>query len=117
VSGKVDTLFVYRIKPGMEERFQQYQDKVLPVTRAREPYVLEYEIFQGGNGTYFQHERYENEEALWKHMEVTAAGQEDFNASTELESLTILGEMSEKFWEVFGGPGSVRYQPFRQITR
>lgn len=100
MSEAVDALFGYRIKPGMEDRFQAYLDKVLPVTEAREPYVLAYEIFQGDNGTFFQHERYENEEALWKHMELTAEAQEDFNAAAELESMNRTG-VSRDFilWE------------------
>jgi quinol monooxygenase YgiN len=99
----------------MESRFQSYLDKVLPVTEAEEPYVLGYEIFQGDDGTYYQHERYESEDAIWKHMEVTASGQEDFAASTEMISVSMLGELSQKFRDTYGV--SVPYSPFRQVAR
>jgi quinol monooxygenase YgiN len=119
MSTEINNYFSYRIKPGMEERFQAYLDKVLPVTEAQEPYVLSYEIFQGSDGTYFQHERYENEDAVWKHMEVTASGQADFAASTEMISLVILGELSQKFRDTFGADVDLgaEYLPFRQVAR
>ncbi|TDD34656.1 putative quinol monooxygenase [Saccharopolyspora elongata] len=115
MSGVIDALFSYRIKPGMEDRYQAYLDKVLPVTEAQESYVLGYEIFRGDDGTYFQHERYENEEAIWKHMELTAIGQEDFAASTDMLSVSMLGELSQKFRDTYGI--GVSYTPFRQVTR
>jgi quinol monooxygenase YgiN len=115
MSTAIDALFNYRIKPGMEDRYQAYLDKVLLVTEAKEPYVLGYEIFRGDDGTYFQHERYENEDAVWKHMELTAAAQEDFAASTDMLSISMLGELSQKFRDAFGI--GISYTPFRQITR
>lgn len=45
MSTVIDAVFSHRIKPGMEDRFQSHLDKVLPVTEAKEPYVLGYEIF------------------------------------------------------------------------
>lgn len=109
----IDALFGYRVTD--DARFQQYLDKVFPITEADEPYVLGYEIFRGSDGTYFQHEHYENEDAIWKHMEVTAAGQEDFAASTEMISVTMLGDLSEKFKETFGV--ETGYTAFRQVAR
>ncbi|MFE3060477.1 putative quinol monooxygenase [Nocardia sp. NPDC059239] len=111
----IDALFSYNVKPGMEDRYQAYLDKVFPITEAEEPYVLGYEIFQGADGTYYQHEQYENEDAIWKHMERTAAGQEDFAASTEMLSVTMLGELSDKFRETYGI--KVSYTPFRRVAR
>ncbi|MFF7006448.1 hypothetical protein ACFY9Y_08060 [Streptomyces fimicarius] len=48
---QVENLFRYRIKSGMEDRYQAYVDKVLPVTQSQEPYVLKYGIFQGSDGS------------------------------------------------------------------
>ncbi|QSE90771.1 antibiotic biosynthesis monooxygenase [Rhodococcus pseudokoreensis] len=111
----IDALFSYRVRPGMEDRYQAYLDKVFPITEAEEPYVLGYEIFHGDDGTYYQHEQYENEDAIWKHMERTAAGQEDFASSAELLTNVILGEVSEKFRDTFGV--KVSYTPFRSVSR
>jgi quinol monooxygenase YgiN len=113
----IDMLFSYRIKPGMEARYQDYLEKVVPVTEAQEPYVLEYEIYQAEDGTYFQHERYEDEGALWRHLEVTAEGQESFNAAAELQSFTALGQLSQKFWDAYGALGGTWYKRFRQVAR
>ena len=33
----IDVLIAYRIKFGMERRYQEYLGKVLPVTQAQEP--------------------------------------------------------------------------------
>jgi quinol monooxygenase YgiN len=115
VSTGIDALFTYRIKPGKQEVFQSYLDKVLPVTEAEEAYVLSYEIFQGDDGTYYQHERYESEDAIWKHMEVTAAGQQDFSDAAEILAVNILGDVSPKFRETYGI--ATNYTPFRRIAR
>jgi quinol monooxygenase YgiN len=115
MSTVIDNFFSYRVKPGMDGRYQAYLDKVLLVTEMHEPYVLRYEIFRGDDGTYFQHERYKNEDAIWKHMELTASGQEDFAAATEMLSLTMLGELSQRFRDTYGV--RVSYTPFRQVAR
>lgn len=99
-SQTVDALFNYRVTDPT--RFQAYLDKVLPVTEADEPYVLGYEIFQGADGTYFQHEKYENEAAIARHMELTASGQADFAASTKMISVSMLGPVSDEFREQHG---------------
>jgi quinol monooxygenase YgiN len=115
MSTQIDNFFSYRVKPGMEERYESYLNKVLSVTETQEPYVLSYEIFRGDDGTYFQHERYENEDAIWKHMKLTASGQEDFAAATEMLSLIMLGELSQKFRDTYRV--RVSYTPFRQVAR
>jgi len=115
MSTEIHNYFSYRVKPGMEERFQAYLDKVLPVTEAQEPYILSYEIFRGGDGTYFQHEHYENEDAIRKHLELTGSGQADFAASTEMILLTVVGEISQKFQDTYGI--GTNYTAFRQVAR
>ncbi|MET7540313.1 hypothetical protein [Streptomyces sp. NPDC005507] len=115
MSNEIENLFHYRVKSGMEERYQAYVNKVLPLTQAQEPYVLGYEILQGSDGSYYQRERYENEEAVWKHMELTAEGQADFAAATEMIELVILGELSQKFRDTFGI--TTTYTPLHQVNR
>ncbi|MFC9341508.1 putative quinol monooxygenase [Streptomyces sp. NPDC057020] len=113
----VYALFHYRVKPGKEELFQDYQRKVLPVTEEQEPYVLGYEIFQAPDGTYFQHEHYENEEAVWKHMELTADGQKDWAEATEMIQLTMVGNLTQKFRDVFLRGSGTDFKPFRSVSR
>ncbi|MFJ9019750.1 putative quinol monooxygenase [Streptomyces sp. NPDC102259] len=113
----VYALFHYRVKPGMEDRFQDYLAKVLPVTEAQEPYILGYEIFQAPDGSYFQHEHYENEEAVWKHLELTADGQKDFAEATEMIHLTMVGNLTQKFRDTFLGGEGTDFKPFRSVSR
>ncbi|WP_432013578.1 putative quinol monooxygenase [Streptomyces cucumeris] len=117
MSDVVYSLFHYRVKPGMEDRFQDYLTKVLPVTEAQESYVLSYEIFQAPDGTYFQIERYENEEAVWKHLELTADGQKAWSEATELIQLTMVGDLTQRFRDQFLGGGGIDFKPFREISR
>ncbi|WP_405427558.1 putative quinol monooxygenase [Streptomyces erythrochromogenes] len=105
------------MKPGMEDRFQASMEKVLPVTEAREPYVLGYEIFQAPDGSYYQHEHYENEAAVWKHMELTADGQKDWAEATEMIQLTMVGNLTQEFRDTFLGGGGTEFRPFRRVSR
>lgn len=116
-STRVDLLFTYRVNNGQEARFQDYLDLVPPLTEAQEPYVLEYELFRREDGTYLQHERYENETAIYKHLELTADGQKAWGEATELLSLDVIGDLSQKFWKSFDFPGVTSYQRFQAITR
>lgn len=109
----VDALFNYRVTD--QARYQSYLDKVLPVTQDDEPYVLGYEIFRGEDGSYYQHEFYENEEAIVKHMALTASGQEDFAASTEMISVSMLGPLSGEFRKQYGI--STEFTKFKAISR
>ncbi|WP_405814443.1 antibiotic biosynthesis monooxygenase [Streptomyces sp. NBC_01390] len=113
----VYALFHYRVKPGMEDRFQDYLAKVLPVTEAQEPYILGYEIFQAPDGSYFQHEHYENEEAVWKHLELTTDGQKDFAEATEMIHLTMVGNLTQKFRDTFLDGEGTDFKPFRSVNR
>lgn len=71
---------------------------MLPVTEKREPYVLEYTLARSAVGTtILQHERYENEEAIARHLDRTADGQKMWGGSTELTDIRFVGSLSEKF--------------------
>ena len=114
---QIDLLFRYRVKEGGESRFQEYLEKVPPLTEAEEPYVLEYEIFVQEDGIYLQHERYVDEEAINKHLTVTAEGQAAWGEATELLEISFLGDLSREFWERWKTPTATRYTRFRSITR
>ena len=109
--------FRYRVKPGQEDRYQSYLDKVLPVTERDEPYITEYEILKCEDGSYLQHERYSKPDDIAAHMSLTADGQADFIAATELIDLKVVGEMSSEFWEMYGGPHATAYSRFKAIKR
>lgn len=113
----IDIVFRFKVKAGEEERYQRAIDSILPITEEQEPYVLEYEIYRDADGVYTQHERYADEDAVHRHMEVTAPGQADWAAATDLEQVIVLGDMSEKFWNLYGGPHAKGYSPFRKIKR
>lgn len=116
-NGELDLVFHFRVKPGMEDRYQQAMDRMLPVIEVQEPYVLAYNIYRNGDGLYTQHERYVDEDAMWRHLEVTAQGQEEWAAATAVEDVTVLGDVSEKFWEVFGAHGPRGFSAFRKVAR
>lgn len=115
--GQVDLIFRYNVKPGEEQRFQAYLDKVFPVTEAQEPYVVEYQIFRQADGSYLQHERYESEEAVSRHLALTAEGQADFHASAEIIDVMAIGDLKQSFWTAFEGPYFTRYARFREVRR
>lgn len=117
-STRVDLLFTYRIEDGQETRFQDYLGIVPPLTEASEPYVLEYELFRREDGTFLQHERYVDEDAMSKHLEVTAEGQKAWGEATELLTLDVIGEVSQNYRDsVVDLPGVTYYQRFQAITR
>ncbi|WP_229052441.1 hypothetical protein [Aeromicrobium sp. Leaf350] len=109
----VDAIFSYRVID--EARFQRYLDEVLPTTEQHEPYVLGYELFRSPEGVYYQHETYVDEAAIHQHMKLTASGQEDFAASTEMLSAVMLGEVSDEFREQYGI--ETQFLPFRSVQR
>jgi quinol monooxygenase YgiN len=71
----IDVIFRFRVKPGKLELYKQAIDFILPITEAKESYVLEYEIYKNAEGIYTQHERFADEAALHRHLEVTMDGQ------------------------------------------
>lgn len=115
MTDRVDLIFRYRVTD--QARFDEYPAKVVPVTEAHEPYVLEYHLFRRDDGTMLQHERYENEAAVRRHMAVTAEGQADWAAATELLDLMAIGELSPAFWDDFDGPAVSKWSRFREAAR
>lgn len=67
---------------------------------SQEPYVLEYELFRDPDGTYLQHERYENGASIAEPLRVTAEGQADWGEAAELFEGRFVGALSA---EVRGG--------------
>jgi hypothetical protein len=92
---QIDFFFTYRVLD--QDLFEQYVATVLPVTEKEEPYVLEYTLARSADGTILQHERYENEEAIARHLALTADGQKMWGESTELLDIRFVGPLSEKF--------------------
>jgi hypothetical protein len=92
---RIDVFFIYRVLD--QELFEKYLAAVLPVTEKEEPYVLEYTLARAADGTILQHERYENEEAIGRHLALTSDGQELWGRSTELLDIRFVGPLSEKF--------------------
>src|SRR5262249_13536219 len=101
---QVDLVFRFRVKPGKEDVYQQAIDHILPVTEQHEPDVLAYDIFRDDEGVYAQHEQYVDEDAMFRHLELTAPGQQDWAESTEVLDVLVLGAVTERFWSQFGGP-------------
>lgn len=114
---QVDLYFTYRVKDGHQARFDHYLELVPPVTEEKEPYVLEYEIFRQTDGSYLQHERYADEAAMIRHLQVTAEGQSAWAEATELLQLMAVGQLSEQYWNSYGGPKMAAYQRFREVAR
>jgi quinol monooxygenase YgiN len=111
----ITLLFSYRVHD--EDRFQSYLDKVLPVTEADEPYMLAYEIFQNEAGVYMQREVYADGDALAKHFDLTADGQKDFAAATEVLSLTALGAPPAEWFTIHHIPTDAAFAKIRAISR
>ena len=115
MTDRVDLIFRYRITD--QARFDEYLAKVVPVTEVDEPYVLEYHLFRSEDGTMLQHERYENKAAIRRHMTVTAEGQADWAAATELLDLMAVGELSPAYWADFDGPAVTKWSRFLEAAR
>ena len=113
----IDVIFWFRVKPGKLELYKQAIDFILPITEAKESYVLEYTIYTNTEGVYTQHERFADEAALHRHLEVTMDGQIKWAEATEIEQVIILGDISEHFWNLYGNENTHGYSLFRKIKR
>ena len=113
----IDVMVRFRVKPGKLELYKQAIDFILPITEAKESYVLEYKIYKNAEGVYTQYERYADEAALHRHMEVTMDGQTKLAEAIEIEQVIILGDMSDHFWNLYGSENTHGYSLFRKIKR
>jgi hypothetical protein len=102
---------------GVVVHVDQDLAKVLPVTESQEPYVLEDHVFRQEDGTFLRHERYADEAAIYRHMQVTAEGQADRAAATDLLDLVAAGELGQGFRDAFDSPVVSRYRRFREASR
>ncbi|MHA7178124.1 hypothetical protein ACX80D_15870 [Arthrobacter sp. Sr24] len=113
---QIDFYFTYKVID--QDLFEKYQAAVLPATETQEPYVLEYTLARGADGTILQHERYENEEAISRHLALTADGQKMWGESTELIDIRFVGPLSEKFrTENALGPIASWWDRYQSVTR
>jgi quinol monooxygenase YgiN len=115
IDSAITLIFSYRVTD--EKRFRDYLQKVLPVTEADEPYMLEYEIYKNAEGIYIQHEVYADADALSKHFKLTAEGQADWAAATDLINLVALGDPPADWFETHQIPRSTAYSKFRSVAR
>lgn len=113
---QIDLFFRYTVKD--EARYQDYLDQVFPLTQD-EAYVLKYHIHRGADGQMLQHERYENEVAIGKHTENTAAAQAAFAESTEINDFRGVGEISDEFKSLVNGMGisAAFFERYRSVQR
>jgi hypothetical protein len=111
----ITLFFTYRVVHP--ELFESYLDKVLPVTETDEPYMLAYEIFRNDEGVYAQREVYADGDALARHFELTADGQRDWAAATEMLSFSALGTPPSEWFETHQLPRHVAFAPFRAVVR
>lgn len=113
----IDVIVRFRVKPGKLELYKQATDFILSTAEAKQPYVLEYDIYKNAEGVYTQYERYADETALHRHLEGTMEGQIKWSDATEIEQVIILGDMSERFWNLYGSEKTRGYSLFRKIKR
>jgi quinol monooxygenase YgiN len=114
---QLDLVFRFRVKSGQEDLYQKAIDHIVPITEAEEPYVLAYDIFRGEDGVYAQHECYIDEDAMFRHMELTAAGQKDWAIATEVIEVLVLGATTERFWNEVANPSASGYSLFRKAAK
>ena len=62
----VDVIVRFRVKPGKLEAYKQAMDFILSTAEAKEPYVLEYDIYKNVEGVYTQYERFATWKAPWR---------------------------------------------------
>ena len=113
----IDVIVRFRVKPAKLELYKQAMDFILSTAEAKEPYVLEYNIYKNAEGVYTQYERYADEAALHRHLEVTMDGQIKWAEATSIEQVIVLGDMSEHFWNLYGNENTHGYSLFRKIKR
>ena len=113
----IDVIVPFRVKPGKLEVYKQAMDFILSTAEAKEPYVLEYDIYKNAEGVYTQYERYADEAALHRHLKGTMDGQTKWAEAIEIEEVIVLGDMSEHFWNLYGSENSHGYSLFRKIKR
>ena len=113
----IDVIVRFRVKPGKLELYKEAVDFILSTAEAKEPYVLEYNIYKNAEGVYTQYERYADEAALHRHLEGTMESQINWAKAIEIEQVIVLGDMSEHFWNLYGSENTHGYSLFRKIKR
>ena len=116
-NNSIDVIVRFRVKPGKLEIYKQATDFILSTAEAKEPYVLEYNVYKNAEGVYTQYERYADEAALHRHLEGTMDNQIKWADSIEIDQVIILGDMSERFWNLYGNEKTQGYSLFRTINR
>ncbi|HEX8797911.1 MAG TPA: antibiotic biosynthesis monooxygenase [Terriglobales bacterium] len=113
----IEVIVRFRVKPGNLELYKQAMDFILSTAEAKEPYVLEYNVYKNAESAYTQYERYADEAALHRHLEGTMESQIKWAKAIEIEQVIVLGDMSEHFWNLYGSENTHGYSLFRKIKR
>jgi hypothetical protein len=79
--------------------------------------MLAYEIFQNDEGVYTQREVYADGDALAEHFDLTADGQKDFAAATEILSLSALGAPPADWFSTHQIPSTAAFTKLRAVAR
>lgn len=106
----VDNYFVFKIKEGKQERYNEIVEQQLAITR-NEPDTLIYKIFKTDDGLHFQHEQYTDEAACILHMKNTEKQLTEWSQITEMVQLVITGPISKEFREA---NNAENYKPYKQ---
>lgn len=92
----VDNYFVFKVKEGKQERYQQVLAQQLAITKD-ESETLIYKIFRSESCLYYQHEQYTSEEACVAHMKNTKKQLQEWFQITEIIQLVVTGPLSKEF--------------------
>ena len=111
----IDFLFRFHVKEGQQATYEQILARQLVITTKKDPGVLLYEITRDSDGSYCQHERYENEAALLLHVKNTDEELKTWIQVTERFQTICLGALSEEFRK--GYDGIELFEPYLQLNR
>lgn len=114
-NSKIDLIFRFTVKKGQEALYEETLQKQLAITAEKDPGVISYEIFKNDDGSYCQHEHYENEEAILIHMKNTERELEVWSQITEITQIFALGNLSEAYLKQY--PEIVNFRTYRQVVR
>lgn len=100
MSNVVTFVFSFTVPEDRQARYEEVIAEQLRIS-ATEPGTLDYEIYQSGDGTYCQFERYEDEAACSLHVTNTAPQLQEWTEIVEVKQITAMGPLSADFIKQF----------------